>query len=107
MKTKIILKKKLQKGRFYLHSDRHGGHPALLYKKRDKKNIYFIIIFSSKPGRKRKQLKHSIEPTKVKNSYVHINPDVVKRRELSSKQLEGISINKEDKPTIEVIKRKK
>lgn len=107
MKSKIILNKKLQKGRFYYHSDRHGGHPALLYKKRDNDNLYFIIIFSSKPGKKRKKLKHSIEPSKVESSFVHTNPDVVKRRDLGSKRLEGISIDKEDKTTIEVIKRKK
>ena len=33
MSKKVIFKKHLEKGRFYIHGDRHGGHPALLYKK--------------------------------------------------------------------------
>ena len=37
MSKKKIYNKHLEKGRFYIHSDGHGGHPALLYKKRDKK----------------------------------------------------------------------
>ena len=37
MSRKVIFKKHLEKGRFYIHSDGRGGHPALLYKKRDKK----------------------------------------------------------------------
>lgn len=107
MSKKKFFIKHLMNGKFYLHSDKHGGHPALLYKKKDQKNMYFIIVFSSKPGKKRKQLKHSIEPKKVKNSFVHTTPDIVKRGNLGSKELDGIKINKEDKPTIEFIKRKK
>ena len=38
MSKKIVCGKHLQVGRFYIHSDAHGGHPALLYKKNDKKN---------------------------------------------------------------------
>ena len=33
MSKKAIFKKHLEKGRFYIHSDGHGGHPAILYKK--------------------------------------------------------------------------
>lgn len=40
MSKKKIYNKHLEKGRFYIHSDGHGGHPALLYKKSDKKNIF-------------------------------------------------------------------
>ena len=106
MGKKKIYSKHLEKGRFYLHNDRHGGHPSLLYKKRDKKNMYFIIVFTSKPGPRRKKLKHSIEPTKIKNSFVHELPSQVKRRDLSPKELKGIKINKEDKPLIKSIENK-
>ena len=107
MSKKKIYSKHLEKGRFYIHSDSHGGHPALLYKKRDKKNIYFVIIFTSSPGRKRTRLKHSIEPKKVKKSFVHNLPTIARRRDLSKKEMTGLKINKEDKPLIETIKRKK
>ena len=107
MSKKIVCGKHLQVGRFYIHSDAHGGHPALLYKKNDKKNKYYIILFTSSPGPKRKELKNSIEPIKVKTSFVHNTPKIVKRRELSSFPKSGLTIHKDDKPTIEIIKRKK
>ncbi len=107
MSNKKIYNKHLEKGRFYVHSDARGGHPALLYKKRDKKNLYFIIVFISSDGPKRKKLKHSIEPIKIKVSFVHNAPKVSKRRELSSTPMIGLKIDKEDKPLIEFIKRKK
>ena len=43
MSKKKIYSKHLEKGRFYTHSDRQGGHPALLYKKRDQKIC--ILLF--------------------------------------------------------------
>ena len=60
MSKKTIYKKHLERGRFYLHSDGHGGHPALLYKKLDKKNVYHVVLFTSSAGPKRRKLKHSI-----------------------------------------------
>ena len=45
MSKKKIYSKHLEKGRFYIHSDGHGGHPAILYKKRDNK-IYILLLFS-------------------------------------------------------------
>ena len=107
MSKKKIYSKHLEKGRFYLHSDRQGGHPALLYKKRDKKNEYFVVVFTSSPGPKRTRLKHSIEPIKIKISFVHNTPSISKRRDFSSKELNGIRINKEDKPLIKSIEKKK
>ena len=107
MSKKKIYNKHLEKGRFYIHSDGHGGHPALLYKKNDKKNLYFVIIFTSSDGPKRKKLKHSIEPIKIKTSFVHNTPKASKRRELGSSPIVGLTIDKEDKPLIEFIKRKK
>ncbi len=107
MSRKKIYNKHIEKGRFYIHSDGHGGHPALVYKKKDNKNMYFIIVFTSSPGPKRKKLKHSIEPIKIKVSFVHNSPRVSTRRELGKKTMKGLKINKEDKALIEVIKRKK
>jgi hypothetical protein len=52
-------------------------------------------------------LKHSIEPARVKRSYVHNLPATVKRRDLGGKVLTRLKISKEDKPTIEATKRKK
>ena len=107
MSKKIIYSKHLEKGRFYIHSDGHGGHPALLYKKNDKKNKYYVIVFTSSPGPKRTKLKNSIEPSKVESSYVHNSPVFAKRKDLGSRSLIGMRISKEDKPLINVIKNKK
>ena len=107
MSKKIINSKHLEKGRFYRHNDKSGGHPALLYKKNDKKNKYHVVIFASSPGPKRTKLKHSIEPAKVKRSFVHNMPAVVKRRDLGNKILTRCKISKEDKTLIKVIEKKK
>ena len=105
MSKKKLCSKHLEKGRFYIHSDGHGGHPALLYKKNDKKNLYFVVVFISSNGPKRKKLKYSIQPEKIKTSYVHNSPVIAKRKDLGRKPLSGIRINKEDKATIETIKK--
>ena len=107
MSKKKIFRKHLEKGRFYIHSDGHGGHPALLYKKRDMKNIYFVVVFTSSNGPKRKKLKHSIQPEKIKESYVHNTPKIAKRKDLGRNELKGIRINKEDKPLVKSIEKKK
>ena len=90
MSKKRIYKKHLEKGRFYIHNDRHGGHPSYLFRKRDKKNYYLVIIFTSSPGPKRTKLKKSIEPMKIKTSFVHNSPTIAKRRDLGSKNLVGL-----------------
>ena len=107
MSKKKLFKKHLEKGRFYLHNDNKGGHPAYLYKKFDKRNMYFVLVFTSSPGPKRIKLKYSIEPCKIKKSFVHSSPSVTKRRNLGSKKLIGIQIHKDDKPLIELIQKKK
>lgn len=107
MSKKKIFSKHLEKGKFYIHNDKHGGHPSLLYKKRDQKNTYYIVIFTSSNGPKRTKLKHSVEPIKVKISFVHNSPTIAKRRDLGSKPMTGLKINKEDKPTIRTIEKKK
>ena len=107
MSKKKLFNKHLEKGRFYIHSDRQGGHPALLYKKRDNKNEYYILIFTSSRGSRRKRLKHSIEPIRIKISFVHDIPYIVSRRELGPKILKNIKIHKDDKPLIKSIEKKK
>ena len=107
MSKKKIYSKHLQKGRFYVHGDKHGGHPALLYKKRDNKNMYYIIIFTSSPGRKRTKLRHNLDSTRVKKSFVHNYPSVAKRRDLGGKVLTILKLNKEDKPLVKSIQKKK
>ena len=92
MSKKKIYNKHLEKGRFYIHSDGHGGHPALLYKKRDKNNEYYVVVFTSSPGPKRIKLKYSIEPIKVEISFVHSSPKKSKRRDLGSRPLVGSDI---------------
>ncbi len=52
-------------------------------------------------------LKHSIEPIKIKITYVHNTPRISKRRDLSGKPMIGLKIHKDDKPLIDMIKRKK
>lgn len=107
MSKKKIFEKHLEKGRFYLHSDRQGGHPALLYKKNDNKNQYLILLFTSSPGPKRRKLKESIEPSRAKESFVHNLPTIAKRRDLGKNRLENVHISKEDKPILKLIKNKK
>lgn len=107
MSKKKFYSKHLEKGRFYLHNDRKGGHPAFLYKKRDKKNKYYIVMFTSSPGKARRKLKHNLESNKRNGSYAHTNPLVTKRKDLGSKSLDRLRIHKDDKPLIKLIEKKK
>ena len=106
MSKKKLFSKHLEKGRFYVHGDCRGGHPALLYKKRDKKNLYFIVVFTSSPGKRRIKLKHSLDPTRTKVSFVHDTPEISKRKDLGRKPLTRLKISKEDKPLIKAIEKK-
>ncbi len=107
MSKKKIYSKRLEKGRFYIHSDNHGGHPSLLYKKSDRKNLYFVVVFTSSPGPKRVRLKHSIQPSKVKQSFVHNTPKISRRKDLGKKPMSGLKVHVDDKPLIKFIEKKK
>ena len=107
MSKKKIYSRHLMVGCFYLHDDSNGGHPSLLYKKIHSKNRYYVIIFTSKPGRKRKKLKHNIDVEKETPSYVHLVPVVCKRNMLGPKILTNFKINKEDKCLVKFIEKKK
>lgn len=76
-------------------------------KKIDKKNEYYVVIFTSSPGPKRIKMKYSIEPIKVEISFVHSSPKKSKRRDLGSRPLIGIRIHRDDKPLIKLIEKKK
>ena len=93
--------------KWIIHSNGHGGHPALLYKKNDRKNKYYIIVFTSSYGPKRKKLSHSIEPSKILVSYIHNTPKIAKRKDLGKNKLKGLKVDKEDKPMIDCVKRKR
>lgn len=67
MSKKKIYNKHLEKGRFYIHADGNGGHPALLYKKRDKNNLYFILIFVLRQARKEENLNTAFNQRKSNN----------------------------------------
>ena len=73
MSKKTIYNKHLVKGRFYHRSDSEGGHPALIVKKNDKKNLYGAIIFTSSFAKRTIPLKESIDieqpSKKVSSSY--------------------------------------
>jgi len=83
---KKIYSKYLEKGRFYRHFDSNGGHPALIYYKNDKKNVYKSIKFTSEPGSSRTILKNNIDMNSLNDCYVHNNPVLGTRRDYSGKK---------------------
>ena len=99
--------KNLKKGKFYLHNDINGGHPALIYKKNYKKNKYKAVQFTSKNGLNRTRLKHNINGNDETPSFVLNQPIEDKRKGFGSKELKGLKIDKDDKYLIIKIKRKK
>lgn len=71
-----------------------------------KKNLYHIVCFTTSDGKGRIKLKHDINPKTNKEVFALKNPKTVKRRSLFS-LFKGFRIHKDDKPSIEIIKRKK
>ena len=104
---KVIYNKQLKRGKYYLHNDKNGGHPSLIFDKNDKRNVYRAVQFTSEPSSNRTKLKHNIDPTSSKKTYVVNKPLVDKRKGFGSKELKGLRIHKDDKPLINKIKRKK
>lgn len=98
----------MEKGKFYDHYDKNGGHPSLIYKKNDNRNEYYAVCFTTSKGRNRIKLKHDINPKTNKDEvYVLTNPVKEKRRNFSSWPYKGYRVHKDDKNTINKIKRKK
>ena len=101
------MSKKLIRGKFYIHNDENGGHPALIFEKNFKKNKYKAVKFTTKNGKRRTRLKHNINGNDDEPSYVHNYPVESKRYMFSSKELKGLKVHKDDKPLINKIKRKR
>ena len=101
------VKKPLIKGKFYRIKDSNGGHPSKLIMKNTKKNKYWVIRFSSSPGRHRIPLKHHIDPDRDGNSFV-IKKGVIAKYEDSASPypLERLRIHKEDLAIIRNIQKK-
>ena len=100
-------KTKILRGKFYttFHTGRKG-HPAWIYRKSKRKNKYWAVIFDTTPRKDRKLLSHPIELS-VKNSYVQRRPVILSHGDLGDHELVGLKIHKEDKPKINLIKRKR
>ena len=96
---------KLKRGRYYA-SYPNGGHPALIYKKNIRKNKYDAVVFGTTPGHHRNELQYPISQN-VKKSVIHTRPIRGVRSDFGDKVLEGMRINKVDKPKIKIIERKK
>lgn len=94
--------------RFYIHRDANGGHPSLIYDRDINNDRYKAVCFTSKDGKGRTKLKHSINSKTRDVSYVHNNPIESSHRHFEwRKELKECSIKKDDKPLIESIKKKK
>lgn len=101
-------KKPLIKGKFYRIKDSNDGHPTKLFRKNTKKNKYWVVRFTSSPGRHRTKLKHQIDPNRNDDSYV-INSPIIEKYEqfLSPSPLENLRVHKDDLKTIRQIQKKK
>ena len=98
----------LIKGKFYRIKDSNGGHPSKLFQKNTKKNRYWIVRFTSSPGRHRTKLRHQINPKKEGESYVINNPSVEKYENFSYPYpLDDLRIHPEDLKLVRSIQRKK
>ena len=98
-------KKQLFRGKFY-SSYPNGGHPSLIYKKNRKKNRFDAVVFGTTPGHHRTLLKHPISDN-ITTSVVQNRPIRGTRKDFGDKELTNLKVDKEDKPKIEIIKRKK
>ncbi len=108
MKLKVKRKARpLKKGRFYRHHDSNGGHPSLIIGARKKKKQYKAICFTSDKESGYRKLKHDINPKRNKKSYVKNVPINADDKTFVKSEWKGLRIHPEDKPTINLIKRKK
>ena len=98
-------KKLLLKGKFY-SSYPNGGHPSLIFRKNKRKNQFDAVVFGTTPGHHRTLLKHPISNS-ITKSVVHNRPIRGVRKDFGDKELTNLKVNKEDKPKIELVKRKK
>lgn len=105
---KTAPKKKLLRGKFYLHGDKNGGHPALVFSTNARKNRYKAVKFTHHKRKDTVPLKHNINPSeKNKITYVKKRPIVSKRRDFYPKEIKGLRIHKDDKSLIRKIQKSK
>ena len=105
--------RKVEKGKFYLiHDGSKTGHPCYVITADDVNNRYLVVRFDSdKFGAVTKEERGMKHITKLKypisdnieNSYVKNRPMICKRKDIGSKELIGMVINKEDRATIEKV----
>ena len=96
---------KLKRGKYYV-SYPNGGHPSLIFRKNKKKNRYDAVVFGTTEGRHRVKLNSPIS-SKVKQSVVHTRPMRGTRADYGDRDINGLKVSKEDKPIIELVKRRK
>lgn len=94
----------LKRGKYYA-SYPNGGYPSLIYRKNKKKNKYDAVVFETTPGHHKKELDHPISPS-VKQSVIQTRPIRGTRSDFGDRELQGLEINKSDKPKIEMVKRR-
>lgn len=107
--------KKILKGKFYRHNDSKGGHPALVYKKSDKKNKYYIVCFTKSKNKTTKQLTYNINPEipgKVdgvtNRCCVVKNPKIVRRKVIfDDSSFKKYRVHPVDKPYVKLIVERK
>ena len=99
MSKKKIVNKKLLKGKFYSVN----GHPGMIFRKSDKKNIYYAIVTGTTFCRHMTMLSHPTEKG-VLASYVKNRPVVGKRKHFGSKELKGMRFHKDDRQLLRIIK---
>lgn len=105
---KTTPKKKLLRGKFYLHYDKNGGHPALIFSTNARKNRYKAVKFTHHSRRDTEPLKHNINPSQTNSkTFAHKKPVVSKAKGFYGKELKGLRIHKDDKPLIRKIQRTK
>ena len=102
MSKKKIYNKHLVKGKFYSVN----GHPGMIFWKNDKRNRYKAVVTGTSEGRHKTRLKYPTEK-KVEKSFVNNRPVLGRRSNFGSKELKGMRFHKDDKPLINVIKRRK
>ena len=102
MSRKIIYKKHLEKGRFYVVNK----HPGLIVFKNDRKNIYIAVVTGTSKGKHKTKLYHSTEP-RIKQSFVNNRSVLGKRKHFGSHKLIGMRIHPDDRIIIKVIRRRK
>lgn len=99
MSKKIIVSKRLKKGRFYaVHDGSKKGHPGKLYWKSDQKNLYLFLKTGTTLSPDNIVLQIPTEGGALQ-SYIYKRPLLAKRKDIGS-ELQNMVFSKEDKPLL-------